>query len=162
MLLLGMMPEEEESTGASMKLIVRDGQEVDEPEVRITCARVDPPVQRIISAVELEQRMVSGRCNGFRRSVPLGDVLYIESVDRRTFIYTADAVLECSLRLLDLEDALAGTSFVRASRQSIVNLMHAVGMRPYLNARLELLMDNGEHLIASRQYAGAIKARIGL
>ena len=51
---------------------------------------------------------------------------------------------------------------MRASRQLLVNLAHVKGLRPYLNARLELALDNGEHGVASRQYAPGIKHRIGL
>ena len=43
-----------------------------------------------------------------------------------------------------------------------MNLAHVQGLRPYLNARLELVLDNGEHVIASRQFSAAIKKRIGL
>ncbi len=43
----------------------------------------------------------------------------------------------------------------------IVNFDH-VRRCPYLNARLELVLSNGESVIASRQYAPAIKQKIGL
>ena len=73
-----------------------------------------------------------------------------------------DRVLESPLRLYELEEALAGTEFVRASKSLIVNFDHVRALRPYLNARLELVLDNGESVIASRQYAPAIKQKIGL
>ena len=43
-----------------------------------------------------------------------------------------------------------------------MNFDHVRGLRPYLNARLELILSNGEHVVASRQYAPAIKQKIGL
>ena len=89
------------------------------------------------------------------------EVLYAETVDGRTFLYGRDRVLESPLRLYELEEALAGTEFVRASKSLIVNFDHVRALRPYLNARLELVLDNGESVIASRQYAPAIKQKIG-
>ena len=44
----------------------------------------------------------------------------------------------------------------------LVNFDHVQGIRPYLNARLQLLLDNGEAAIVSRQYAPAIKRKLGL
>ena len=84
------------------------------------------------------------------------EVLYAETVDGRTFLYGRDRVLESPLRLYELEEALAGTEFVRASKSLIVNFDHVRALRPYLNARLELVLSNGESVIASRQYAPAM------
>lgn len=89
-------------------------------------------------------------------------MLYAETVDGATFLYTKEIVLETPLRLYELEDELSGTEFVRASKQMLVNFDHVQGIRPYLNARLQLLLDNGEAAIVSRQYAPAIKRKLGL
>ena len=51
---------------------------------------------------------------------------------------------------------------MRASKQLLANFDHVAGIKPYLNARLQLLLDNGETVIVSRQYAPAIKQKIGL
>ena len=89
-------------------------------------------------------------------------VHYAETVDGKTFLYTKDAVFETPMRLYELEDRLAGTEFVRASKQMIVNFDHVASIRPALNARLQLMLDNGEAVIVSRQYAPAIKRKLGL
>ena len=39
---------------------------------------------------------------------------------------------------------------------------HVVAIRPAINARLQLLLDNGESVMVSRQYAPAIKRKLGL
>ena len=111
---------------------------------------------------DLEEAEVTIRCPAIDRRVRASEVLYAETVDGRTFLYGRDRVLESPLRLYELEEALAGTEFVRASKSLIVNFDHVRALRPYLNARLELVLDNGESVIASRQYAPAIKQKIGL
>ena len=66
------------------------------------------------------------------------------------------------LKLYELEERLAGTEFVRASKQMLVNFDHVASIRPALNARLQLMLDNGEAVIVSRQYAPVIKRKLGL
>lgn len=89
-------------------------------------------------------------------------MFYGEAVDRRVFIYTAEKVLETSLRLYELEDKLASLDFVRISKQMVVNFSKVKAIRPDLNARLQLVLENGESVIVSRQYSGDIKQKIGL
>ena len=145
-----------------MRLNIEEDPSAADVEVSIRCPHVDEHVRRVAAAVELENRKLAGISNGFLRALAPADVLYIELVDGKTFLYAKDDVLESPVSLAELESELVDTEFVRATRQMLVNLMHVVGMRPYLNARLELVLDNDEHLIASRQFAPAIKKRIGL
>lgn len=145
-----------------MKITVNEDPSVEDIVVSIDCPRIDWRVRRIIEAAEMGERKLAGTSDGFLRMVDLNEVLYIESVDRNTFIYTADEVIESGISLTELDSELSDTELIRATRQMIVNLAHVAGIRPYLNARLELALDNGEHVIASRQFAPSIKRRIGL
>ena len=43
-----------------------------------------------------------------------------------------------------------------------MNFDHVRALRPYPGARLELVLANGESVIASRQFAPAFRAKIGL
>ncbi len=145
-----------------MKLNVKEDPAVTEVEVTVVCPRVDARVQRIMAAVEMEDLRLAGTIDGFLCILEAREVLYVETVDGRTFLYGAKKVYESAATLADIESRLAGEEFVRASRQTLVNLAHVSGIRPYLNARLELVLDNDEHIIASRQFAPLIKKRIGL
>ena len=126
-----------------MKLTVEERPDLEEAEVTIRC----PAIDRRVRAIMATANAVDCRLLG---------------TDGSTFLYGRDRVLESPLRLYELEEALAGTEFVRASKSLIVNFDHVRALRPYLNARLELVLDNGESVIASRQYAPAIKQKIGL
>lgn len=145
-----------------MKINLEEDPTLENITVSIVCPAVDHRVRRIIEAAEMEDMRLVGMSEGYLRTVPANRVLYAESVDGSTFFYTEDAVMESNLTLADLESELAETEFVRATRQMLVNLAHVKGLRPYLNARLELILDNGEKVIVSRQYARTIKTRIGL
>lgn len=145
-----------------MKLNVHEDPSLDDTSVEIACPRIDRRVRRIIEAAETEELRLAGMSEGYLRVVAVSDALYAESVDGKTFIYTEKDVLESGITLAELESELEETEFIRATRQMLVNLAHVQGLRPYFNARLELVMDNGERIIASRQFAPLIKKRIGL
>ncbi len=145
-----------------MKLnVVEDGQAQD-IEVSIRCPRIDGRVRSIMASVSALDRKLMGEVDGQTRILAAKDVLYADTVDGRTFLYTESAVLESRLRLREVEEALEGTEFVRISKSALVNFDHVRALRPFANARLELILDNGEHSIASRQYAPAIKEKLGL
>lgn len=145
-----------------MKLSVQEDESLHDIEVSILCPKVDHRVRRIIEATEIENMKLAGMSEGYLCVVGINEVLYAETVDSSTFLYTEDKVLESGLSLAELESYLESTEFVRATRQMLINLAHVQGLRPYLNARLELMLDNGERVIASRQFSPAIKKRIGL
>ncbi len=145
-----------------MKLSVQEDESLHDIEVSILCPKVDHRVRRIIEATEIENMKLAGMSKGYLCMVGINEVLYAETVDSSTFLYTPDKVLESGLSLAELESYLESTEFVRATRQMLINLAHVQGLRPYLNARLELMLDNGERVIASRQFSPAIKKRIGL
>uniref|UniRef100_A0A7C9NZ02 LytTR family transcriptional regulator n=1 Tax=Muribaculaceae bacterium Z82 TaxID=2304548 RepID=A0A7C9NZ02_9BACT len=144
-----------------MRLSVREDPALDDIEVTIACPQVDRRVRRIVEAVEMDGMRLACTVDGYMRMVDAGQVLYAETVDGRTFLYLERDAGETGLSLAQLEEGLAGTEFVRASRQVLVNLAHVRGIRPYLNARLELLLSNGERLVVSRQFAPSVKTRIG-
>lgn len=145
-----------------MKLTVEERPELEELEVAIRCPAVDRRVRAIIAAANATASRLLGTSEAGTFIVEPAEVLYAETVDGRTFLYGRERVLESPLRLYELEEALSGTEFVRASKSLIVNFDHVRALRPYLNARLELVLDNGESVIASRQYAPGIKEKIGL
>lgn len=145
-----------------MKLTVEERPDLAEVEVTIRCPAIDRRVRAIMAAANAADRRLMGTDEHGTFLVKAADVLYAETVDGRTFLYEDGRILESPLRLYELENQLAGTEFVRASKSLIVNFDHVRGLRPYLNARLELILSNGEHVIVSRQYAPSIKQKIGL
>lgn len=145
-----------------MKLTVEERPDLQEVEVTIRCPTVDRRVRAIIAAANATASRLLGTSDEGTFIVEPACVLYAETVDGRTFLYGRDRVMESPLRLYELEEQLARTEFTRASKSLIVNFDHVRALRPCLNARLELVLDNGEHVIASRQYAPSIKKKIGL
>ena len=136
-----------------MNVTITENPALDDIEVSVACPRIDERVQRIVASLGAFDRVLIGERDGATFRVGVEDVCYAETVDGKTFLYTADAVYQTPLKLYELEERLAGTEFVRASKQMLVNFDHVASIRPALNARLQLMLDNGEAAIVSRQYA---------
>ncbi len=123
-------------------------------------ARVPRVVQRLES---LDERLVGYPADGStgHRILPLDQVVFIETTEKRAFIHMKSGEeLESPLRLFELEEKLKGTEFVRASRQVLLNFDYVVAIRPELNARLVLELEGGSKILVSRGYAKAIKEKL--
>jgi len=147
----------------NLKITIQEEPERSETEVAIYCrSAAQPEVARLLSALHPLERRLTGTKDGQTFPLLHSQILYIESVDHRTFFYCADLVCETPLRLYELELGLSGAGFVRASKAVIVNLSQVRSLRPDFGGRLILTMNNGEKLFASRQYAKGIKEKLGI
>lgn len=145
-----------------MKIVVNEQSDVQEIEVIINCISNDETVQKIVSSLSaIDIKLTCHKGNEVFQLEP-ADILYIESVDRRTFLYTEQQIFETERRLYELEAHLEKCSFFRASKAVIINLQRVQSLRPELGARLLLTMDNKEKIVVSRQYAKTIKNALGV
>lgn len=145
-----------------MKITIDERKAAQDIEVTIVCARTDRRVLDIVARLRMLDRKVTGVADGRTRVLSAEDVLFIESVDKRTFIYTADEVLETSLRLYEMEERLADCDFLRIAKGCIVNFRAITALKPDVNGRIIATLDNEERVVISRQYAPAVKAKLGL
>lgn len=143
-----------------MKITLNQDPSVRETEVTINCPQVDEDILRLVAMLRVYQKKLVGILDGERRLLDVKDVLYIDTADKKTFLYTEKAVWESALRLYELEDALRELDFLRAGRSMIVNFRRVQSIRPELGGRLLVTMDNGEQVYVSRQYAGEMKEKL--
>lgn len=88
-------------------------------------------------------------------------IYYVESVDKRSYVYTKDDCYETKFRLYELEGILGGY-FVRCSKAMIINLRKVKAVQSDLGGRLVTTLLNGEEIIISRSYVKEIKRRLDL
>ena len=130
----------------------------DEPEsVTISCYRVDEDVRELVNYVKSRQGQITCKLDGEQYEVSIKDILYIESVDNRGFIYTAKETYETTVKLYELEELLRPMRFLRISKAAIVNLMKIKSIKPSLNGRFSALLSNGEEIIISRKYVSDLR-----
>lgn len=144
--------------GDAMKLIIKENPDV-ELTVTVEYPKQSSQVSRIIQKLRTEEQFLLGSENGRNYKVLVSDVFYIESVDKRTFIYTKGMVFRSEKRLYQLENELKEYDFVKVSRTCLVNINELVHIKALSNSRLEAELSNGEKIIVSRTYISEIKRK---
>ena len=143
-----------------MKITLNQDPSFPEPKVIINCPQADEDILRLVAMLRIYQRKLLGVLNGEQHLLDVKDILYIDTTDKKTFLYTETAVYESALRLYELEDGLRELDFLRAGRSVIVNFRKIKSIRPELGGRMLVTMDNGEQVYVSRQYAGELKEKL--
>ncbi len=127
-------------------------------EVIIRCRERTGLVDSIIRAVEqLDGHICAANENGMLSIVP-SDVLYLESVDDKVFVYTGSEVARTTLTLAAAEASFRDCGFFRCSKSMVINLHHISYLRSIPGSKAEVTMDNGEHVIISRRYVRELRS----
>lgn len=145
-----------------MKISISEDEKVKETQIAITCNHLTPEIEKIISMLRILDMKLTGNKDGETCLIDAAKVLYMESVDKKTFIYTEGAVYESQLKLYELEAQLAASGFFRASKSCIIHLKQIQSLKADLNRRIRVTMSNGEQLMVSRGYAEELKERLGV
>lgn len=144
-----------------MQVHIETGEDISETVITIRCRERTPYIDKLIAALKMTDSQMVVTCEGAVMNLNLERILYIESVDRKCFVYTEKEVYESDSRLYELEQQLEEYLFVRIGKSAIVNLKNIKSIKTYINRRLLITLSNGEQLIASRQYAEAIRKLLG-
>ena len=98
------------------------------------------------------RRILSGKTGGGQRRVLPQEIYYIESVDKKTFLYLKKEVLQVDYNLQELNTLLGSGGIVRISKSVLVNIFHIRRVNADINMRLCLIMENEEKLVVNRTY----------
>lgn len=90
------------------------------------------------------------------------DILYFDATDNRVFAYTKENCFETKKKLFEIENLLAGLSFLRISKNAIVNIKAIDHLSPEFNGRFIASLKNGEDIIISRGYVPELKKKLGI
>ena len=139
-------------------------EQVDTKEQEQALIRATEKNADIMNAIDLLENGSGGLTvtrDGNTYLCKLTQVYYIESVDKRTWVYTRDGCFESRDRLYEFEEKL-GMYYVRVSKSMIVNLRKIRNVSAQTGARMIAELLNGEKVVISRSYAGEIKRRLGI
>lgn len=126
-------------------------------QVVIKCSKIDDEVRKLKTHIELYDKRIQAKRDNEICFINALDVLYFESVDNRTFLYTEDDVMEIKQRLYELELILSEKDFIRISKSQIVNINKIKALKPEINRTILATMCNGEQLSISRKYVRGIR-----
>ena len=89
-------------------------------------------------------------------------VLRFYAEDKGVFCQTGKGSFTVRQRLYELEEALAGTKFVRVSNSEIVNLDRVTALDLTLAGTIKMTLEGGTVCWVSRRYVKKIKQALGL
>jgi len=92
--------------------------------------------------------------------LPLTEILYFEADAEQVFAYTTEEIYNVKLRLYQIEEFSQQAGIIRVSKSHLVNVNKILSVRPALNSRLYVRMQNGEEVLVSRKYAHVLKEMI--
>ena len=131
-----------------------------ENEVLVRYSTLSPEVNQIICILKNENRKLLGISNNEKVIVDISEILYIESVDGRSYAYTQNDVIKLEYTLLQLEQLIGEISFFRCSKSIIINIDKVKSLRSLASNRIDAMMCNGEHVMISRTYASDFRKRL--
>jgi len=117
-------------------------------------------IEKLVAAIRMLDMKLTCKKDGQQHYIDLIQIIYIESIDKRTFIYTVSDVFESTFKLSELEEKLTKLDFLRASKNCLFNIRHLNSLKTDLEQRLILTMEKDIKIIVSRQYSGAVKEKL--
>lgn len=136
---------------------MRERQDLSNPEVTIEYRELTENVKRVSDFVRSVDQSITCRKNDEEFSIPVNDIFYVESVDKKAFVYCESEVYQSGLRLIELEEVLSHAGFVRVSKSAILNVEKLRGVKNLANSKLEALLVNDERICVSRKYLKDIR-----
>jgi len=133
----------------------------DEEQAVIKAVEITDEIKGAIELLEGESKGFAVSRDGQTYIIKASAVYYIESVDKKTFVYTKQGCYDCKYRLYELEVMLGGY-FMRCSKSMIINLRKVKNVKSQMSGRIDATLLNDEVVIISRGYVKEVKRRLGL
>lgn len=138
-----------------MKVVIHTNSAEQEVSIEIFCKEITKQIKKLKSHIELFDLRIEGKYDGQKEYINAKDILYIEAVDKKSFLYTSDKVYESATKLYEFEMALDASDFFRCSKSMIINVNQIKKLRPELSRNIRVTMSNEEIVMISRRYVKA-------
>lgn len=128
-----------------------------EDELIFRYQRLNGEVEAVLQFMNAPPKKLIGTKDNTQAVIDFADILYVETVDRKTFIYTADDVFRSELTLAQLEEVLNTVNYFRCAKSMIINIDKISTLKSLASNRIDAALVNGEHIIISRTYASEFR-----
>lgn len=143
-----------------INLKTKKNQEQQNIEVQIEYPELNQTVKRLVQAVRAVDNRVKCKLDQKEVWLNASGIYYIESIDKKTFVYAEKEVYRCELRLYQLAEQLSASGFVQISKSCLLNMNYLEELRTLANSRLEATLTNGERVNVGRRYLNDIRNRL--
>ena len=120
----------------------------------VTFESVKTALGRCRDIIAEEMRFITVTSNRSDVRILLKDILYIETLERKTLIHTINNTITSSLMLINIEKQLDSTFFLRCHKCYVVNMDNISCIQ-----NDGFLMKNGDTVMIRKRDANAIKSR---
>lgn len=145
-----------------MKISINVDANIKDTEIAISCNQLTPEIEKLLATLRMLDKQLTAVKDGETYLLDVSQIVYIESVDRKTFVYTRDAYFESQLKLYELEERLCECGFFRASKSCVVQMKYIKSLKADIDRKIRLTLENGEKIMVSRQYADGLKRKLGV
>lgn len=114
-------------------------------------------VDNLICYLENRKEKLIGFREKEQYAISPDKVIYIESIDGNTYLYTREDVYKTNLSLDNLVRIYSEEGFFRCSKAMVLNVYRIEKLQSLSGNRIDATMDNGEHVIISRRYAKELR-----
>lgn len=125
--------------------------------IHIQAPKLTDNISRITAYIDQLSHTLTVYQHKEQRKLDLRNIIYIENVERITFIYTQRDIYEDNRPLYEFENLLRTFEFIRINKQTIINPRYIQSVKALFNSRYELIMTSEEKLIVTRHYRKRFK-----
>lgn len=151
-----------EKRGEDLKISINVDPNVKDTEITVSCNHLTPEIEKILATLRILNQQLMVTKGEETYIIDVSGIVYVEAVDRKTFVYTRDDYYESKLKLYEMEERLCECGFFRASKSFLVQLRYIKSLKTDLDRKIRLTLENGEQIMVSRQYAEELKNRLGI
>lgn len=146
-----------------MKVEIKIDESCAEPKIVILTDRVTDEISEIVKRLSLDQPpMLVGFKDGQVAMLELSQIYRVYASEGRVYAEAKSGAYLLRLRLYEVEQRLAGRSFVRISNGDIINLKKVKGFDLSFAGTICVALSNGTVTYASRRYVSKIRQLLGI
>lgn len=136
---------------------------LDEEEVIIRCKELNSKIadlQNLIAGATGFERKLSFEKDGKEYFIPVDNVLFFETEDKKVYVHTKEEVYCSKYKLYELEKLLPYT-FIRVSKSTILNTKHIFSISWNITSSSVVEFSNSHKKVyVSRTYYKVLKERL--
>ena len=118
-----------------LKITINIDETVNDTEIQISCRQLTLEIEKILATLRIMNQQMMVMKEDETHLIDVSKIIYVEAMERKTFVYTQNDYYESKLKLYEMEERLVECGFFR---------------------------ESGEQIMVSRQYADEIKRRLGV
>jgi len=129
-------------------------------EIVIKYPQKNKVVEQIILLLNTVDSKIDCYSEDSQKLVSISDIYHIESLEKKTIVYSEKENFETKYRLYQLNEKLTDKGFIQISKYCILNINKLDKVKPMFNSRMEIVLSNGIRLQATRKYLTCLKQKL--